>query len=125
MEILGPILEWVSFFLTNFHVVPPYDFCLFFMWSPLLFFCSFSFLFCHCCRMVRRALIDVTKAIDFDAIRLKQLFEFSVDDAISFLVCAGALKNRMNCDNCGSQMNVQKRSKQPDGIWVSFGFFSV
>lgn len=66
--------------------------------------------------MVRRKLVDVIEEIDFDAIRLKHLFEFTTEDAIRFLVNSGALKNEMNCDKCENKMNIQKRSDRQDGI---------
>lgn len=67
--------------------------------------------------MVRRNLVDVIEEIDFGSMRLKHLFEFTVEDAVRFLVNAKALKNEMECNKCSGEMNVQKRSKQPEDIW--------
>lgn len=70
-------------------------------------------------KMVRRKLVEDIEQVNFETIRLKQLFAFTVDEAISFLVSVGALKNEMNCNKCGSKMNVQKQAGKTDGIrWV-------
>jgi hypothetical protein len=68
--------------------------------------------------MVRQRLVEEIEKIDFNAIKLNQLFQYDLYDSICFLVWAGALKNEMFCEVCGNQMNVQKRAKLPDGIWV-------
>jgi uncharacterized protein YaaW (UPF0174 family) len=70
--------------------------------------------------MVRQMLVDVVEEINYSAIRLKQLFQFTEDEAINFLANAGVLKNEMCCDNCGNNMNIQKRSGRQDGIRVNF-----
>jgi hypothetical protein len=72
--------------------------------------------------MVRQKLVDAVEEVNFATIRLKHLFELTVEDAIRFLVNVGVMKNEMSCDECGSKMNVQKRSKQADGIWVRINF---
>ena len=50
--------------------------------------------------MVRHKLVEDIEEVNFEKIRLKQLFSLTVDDAISFLASVGALKNKMNCDKC-------------------------
>jgi hypothetical protein len=69
--------------------------------------------------MVRHKLIEVIEEFDFESLRLKYLFPVTVDEAITFLVSVGALKNSMKCDKCNSAMNVQKRTKVIDGIHVN------
>jgi hypothetical protein len=72
--------------------------------------------------MVRYQLIEVFEDFDFDALRLKHLFSFTVDEAVSFLVNVGALKNEMKCNKCEKQMKIQKNKKVIDGIQVYYCF---
>jgi hypothetical protein len=72
--------------------------------------------------MVRRKLVENIEEVNFEVIRLRQLFSFTVDDAIRFLASVGALKNEMRCDKCNSKMNIQKRSRVNDGIYVRLYF---
>jgi hypothetical protein len=104
-----------------FALVPPVGFFrsviqIFRRYASLVF-CFRLFLFA---KMVRRKLIEQIKPVDVSTIRLRDLFELSLDDAIGLLVGARVLRNEMHCDTCGNLMNIQRRSKQPDGIWVSF-----
>ena len=114
-------LEGVSFF----YLGPPLYLVkveIFTFWSFELFR-IFVFLVA---KMVRQKLIDVLEKVDFAAYRLKDLFEFTEEDAIWLLAYAGALKNEMHCDKCGSPMNIQKRDDRIDGIRVnSFNFLKM
>jgi hypothetical protein len=67
--------------------------------------------------MVRQKLVEVVETLDFESVRLRELFSFTLDQTIGFLVNAGALKNEAYCNKCRSKMDIQKRKKNHDGIW--------
>lgn len=71
--------------------------------------------------MVRKFLVgDDYEETECSSLRLKKLFTFTVEEAISFFAYRGCLTNEMICDKCDNKMNVQKANNFPDGIKVGF-----
>lgn len=65
---------------------------------------------------------DIQKPIDATKLKLKDLFVFTVKDAIYFLVSMGLIRNTTTCEQCYAAMNLQERSDRPDGVQVLNAF---